>query len=112
MALTNKEELENPSAAKPAEDKGFDADRLGQRYPRQCPPQGAPIAAMATSPLGPPLNIRQVAAMLGCSAWTVRNAWIPRGLPHFRSGPNGRLTFFQNQVIRFVERQQQGGRNK
>jgi hypothetical protein len=34
--------------------------------------------------LGRTLNIRQVARLVGCSAWTVRQTLIPKGLPHFR----------------------------
>ena len=60
-------------------------------------------------PLGIPLNITEVARMIGCSPWTVRQTLIPRGLPHFRFKASGRLTFFQDQVIRWIESQQQGG---
>ena len=62
--------------------------------------------------LGRPLSIRQVAAIVGCSAWTIRQKYVPKGLPHLRSGPSGRLTFFENQVVAWVLNQQQmkGGR--
>jgi hypothetical protein len=46
-----------------------------------------------TNELGEPLGIREVAKLIGCSAWTVRQRHVPRGLPHFRSGPSGRLIF-------------------
>jgi excisionase family DNA binding protein len=59
--------------------------------------------------LGEPLSIDQVAELLGCSPWTVRNALIPRGIPHFRFSASGRLTFFEDQVIRWIENQQEGG---
>jgi hypothetical protein len=59
--------------------------------------------------LGPPLSIRQVAAMLGCSPWTVRQQLLPRGLPHFRSGPNGKLIFFRDQVVAWILNQQKKG---
>jgi excisionase family DNA binding protein len=59
-------------------------------------------------PLGEPLRIRDVAEMLGCSPWTVRQTLIPRGLPHFRFGASGRLTFYRDQVIRWIEIQQGG----
>ena len=62
------------------------------------------------SRLGRPLDIRQIAHLIGCSPWTVRQTLIPRGLPHFRFKASGRLTFFQDQVIRWIERQQQGGK--
>jgi hypothetical protein len=57
--------------------------------------------------LGTPLSIRAVAQMLGCSPWTVRQQHIPAGLPHFRSGPQGKIVFFRDQVVQWVLRQQQ-----
>lgn len=60
--------------------------------------------------LGDPVPIREVARMLGCSPWTVRQKHLPQGLPHFRSGPNGKLVFFRDQVIRWIlSCQQKGG---
>jgi hypothetical protein len=82
-----------------AETKAFSAPGLGQSYPRHYPgPE---------NPLGAPLSIREVARLIGCSAWTVRQKFIPLGLPHLRSGPSGRLTFFSNQVVAWVLAQQQ-----
>lgn len=49
----------------------------------------------AQQELGAPLNIRQVARVIGCSVWTVRQTLIPRGLPHFRFTPLGRLVFLR-----------------
>src|SRR5882724_9934197 len=62
--------------------------------------------------LGPPLTISQVAALIGCSPWTVRQKLLPRGLPSFRSAASGKLIFYQAQVVRWIERQQQGGKPK
>jgi excisionase family DNA binding protein len=62
---------------------------------------------MTTTALGEAMTIRQVAELLGCSAWTVRQRHIPKGLPHFRTGPSGRFTFFREQVIGWVLAQQQ-----
>jgi len=60
--------------------------------------------------LGEPIPIREVARMLGCSPWTVRQKHLPQGLPHFRSGPQGKLVFFRDQVIRWIlSCQQKGG---
>lgn len=60
--------------------------------------------------LGEPLGIREVARLIGCSAWSVRKRHIPRGLPYFRSGPGGRLIFYRNQVVRWiVDNQTKGG---
>ena len=91
------------------------ADSLGQSYPQHYPkPQdanGAATRAAEQSPLGTPLSIREVARMIGCSAWTVRQRHIPRGLPFFRSGTNGKLVFFRDQVVAWVlQQQKKGGR--
>jgi predicted DNA-binding transcriptional regulator AlpA len=55
------------------------------------------------NPLGQPISIRQVAAMLGCSPWTVRYRHIPAGLPHFRATASGRLVFYTGDVIRWIK---------
>lgn len=69
---------------------------------------------MELTVLGEPLNIRQVAELIGCSTWSVRQTLMPKGLPCFRSGPSGRLVFFKNQVVAWILYQQrnQGGRTK
>jgi hypothetical protein len=59
--------------------------------------------------LGLPLSIRDVADLIGCSPWSVRQTLIPRGLPYFRFTANGRLIFYRDQIIRWIEKQQQGG---
>jgi len=59
--------------------------------------------------LGPPLSIHKVAELIGCSPWTVRQTLIPRGLPFFRSTASGRLIFYTDQVIRWIESQQRKG---
>jgi hypothetical protein len=59
--------------------------------------------------LGQPLSIRAVARMLGVSPWTVRQQHLPRGLPHFRSGPNGKLIFFRDQMVAWILTQQKKG---
>ncbi len=86
---------------------------LGQSYPRHYPqPQGAnrqTIKAAGCSPLGLPLSIRDVARMIGCSAWTIRQRHIPAGLPYFRAGSNGKLVFFRDQVIAWILQQQRKG---
>jgi hypothetical protein len=65
----------------------------------------------AQDTLGAPLDIKHVAHLIGCSPWTVRHVLIPKGLPHFRSGANGKLIFYEQQVVRWVLRSQrhQGG---
>ena len=88
---------------------------LGQSCPQHYPrPQAAPSPATETqdsNPLGAPLSIREVARMIGCSAWTVRQRHVPAGLPYFRSGSNGKLVFFRDQVVAWVlQQQRKGGR--
>jgi len=87
----------------------------GQSCPQQNPsPLGVnrpEPAARDRSPLGAPLSLREVARLIGCSAWTVRQQHVPRGLPCFRSGPNGKLIFYRDQVIAWIlEQQRKGGR--
>jgi len=62
--------------------------------------------------LGEPMGIREVAQLIGCSAWTVRQQHVRAGLPCFRSSPNGKLIFYKNQTIRWLlKEQQKGGMN-
>jgi hypothetical protein len=58
--------------------------------------------------LGPPLTLAQAARLIGCSPWTVRQTLIPRGLPYFRFRANGRLVFYRDQIIRWIEKKQGG----
>ena len=108
---------------KSAQTQAFSPLCLGQGYPGYCPDQpgpsvrepgpfpGRPKAApgLSVGSLGPPLAIKQVAKLIGCSPWTVRQTLMPRGLPFFRFKASGRLTFYESQVIRWIENQQ--GRN-
>ena len=81
----------------------------GQRCPGQCPPPAASENAQtAHSPLGRPLGIREVALLIGCSTWTVRQRLLPAGLPHFRSAPSGRLIFYTRQVVAWITKRQGG----
>jgi len=87
---------------------------IGQHYPKHCPTQpvasgGLPGASGSADRLGPPLDIGQVARLIGCSPWSIRNTWIPKGLPFFRSGASSKLIFYEAQVVRWIERQQQKG---
>jgi len=89
--------------ANAAPTNGISRTDPGQNYPEHYPHEN--------DPLGEPMPIREVARVLGCSAWTVRQRYLPQGLPHFRSGPQGKLVFFRHQVTRWiVERQQKGAR--
>jgi hypothetical protein len=99
---------ETTSAAKTME---FSDAGLGQRNPQHCPQtrEGSPSLGSPDS-LGDPMDIGQVAALLGCSAWTVRQRYLPQGLPHLRACASGKLVFFREQVIGWIlKRQKQKG---
>ena len=58
--------------------------------------------------LGEPLTIGQVARLIGCSVWTVRQQCLRQGLPRFRASRSGRLIFYRNQVVRWlIEKQKE-----
>jgi len=83
---------------------------LGQSCPQQYPQTQAPMPMPLADALGAPLSLREVAQVIGCSPWTVRQRYLPAGLPHERPTPNGKLIFYRNQVIRWLlARQQKGG---
>ena len=83
---------------KRADSLAFEPSGLGQ-----CCPQHYPHP----EPLGVPLSTSEAARVIGCSVWTVRQTLMPLGLPHFRCG-GGKLIFYKNQIIRWVEAQQKG----
>jgi hypothetical protein len=87
---------------KPLDSLSFSHEDRGQRYPQQYP--------QSVDALGDPLTIREVARLIGCSPWTVRHSYLPKGLPHMRSGRLGKLIFYRAQVVRWIlQRQQKGG---
>ena len=99
-----------PQDAKTAETLGLSTLGLGQRNPQHCPHPETTLENKSGDPLGEPMSIREVAEVLGCSEWTVRQQYLPRGLPHFRLSPAGKLLFFHNQIVRWVlEIQRQKG---
>jgi len=77
---------------------------LGQSCPQENPSPEA--TGNAQNALGEPLSIKGAAAMMGCSAWTIRQRYIPQGLPHLRSGPAGKLIFYRHQIVRWILQQQ------
>ena len=107
---------------KPARLRGLTGPAPGHHSPGAWPGQPGPFPrepgaiseasgsrrAATGSSLGPPLTIAEVAGLIGCSPWTVRQTLIPRGLPHFRFKANGRLIFYRDQVIRWIEKVQGG----
>ena len=93
------------------------ATSLGQFGPGHWPGHPGPFrdqpmpipCPSGPSELGPPLDITQAARLIGCSPWTVRQTLIPRGLPFFRLGASGKLIFYSDQIVRWIENQQEGG---
>jgi hypothetical protein len=57
--------------------------------------------------LGDPMTIEEVAVLLGCSPWTVRQRYLRQGLPHLQASARGKLVFFREQIIAWVEKRQQ-----
>lgn len=108
-------ESDFPRNEKASESLGFGAVRGGQRKPHPCP-QDCPYPGAASEslhgwPLGDPLAIEDVALLLGCSPWTVRQKYLPQGLPHLRASASGKFVFFREQVVHWIlERQEKGGR--
>jgi hypothetical protein len=80
---------------------------LGQSCPERCPQPEEPAQSARADPLGAPLSIHDTAQLIGCSAWTVRQQYLPAGLPHHRLTPKGKLIFYRNQIIRWLLRHQQ-----
>ncbi len=97
-------------SVKAAETLEFPTPGPGQRNPQHCPhpaetnvtlPSGSPLA------IGAPMNIAEVASLLGCSAWTVRQRYMRQGLPCLRASASGKLVFFHKQVIDWILKRQQ-----
>ena len=62
-------------------------------------------------------NVAKPAEILGFSRDSVGqsypqhypHSYLPQGLPHFRSGPAGKLVFYRNQVVAWILQQQRKG---
>ena len=89
---------------------GISATSRGQSCPQDCPHQAEMAIAHEMLPLGEALDIEEVALLLGCSAWTIRQKYLPQGLPYLRASANGKFVFFRRQVIDWIlKRQTRGG---
>lgn len=97
--------------SKSAETLGFPRSNLGQLYPQDYPHPEVANGDAVPNPLGDAIGIAEVAELLGCSPWTVRQRYMLQGLPHMRASARGRLVFFRSQVIGWIlKRQQKGGK--
>ena len=79
------------------EDRSADAGRQGAQ---------PSFSHAIPNALGDPLAIEDVARLLGCSPWTIRQRYLRQGLPHLQARPRGKLVFFREQVIAWTERRQ------
>lgn len=93
---------------------GFPESAVGQNCPQHYPQSEKREDAIANRHvLGTPMNITAVAALFGCSAWTIRQRYLPQGLPHVRASASGKIVFFREQVIDWIlKRQQKKGGNR
>jgi len=96
-------------SAKSPSFQGISEKAYGQSCPGQYPKQYPGYVEPTVNPLGPPLTIREAARLIGCSDWTIRQRYLPQGLPHLRSGPTGKLIFYRDQVITWILNQQEKG---
>lgn len=112
MTTSKRYESDFGGASKAAENLDFDHVSLAQSGAQQCARQEKDVRS-AESPLelGVPMTIGEVASLLGCSVWTVRQRYLPIGLPYFRIGSTGKLMFYRNQIVRWIlekQRQKEG----
>jgi hypothetical protein len=76
------------------------------RLPRELPAQVPEKLPERESELGRPLDVKQVAELIGCSPSTVRRTLLPRGLPCFRCSASSKLIFYQVQVVGWLRKRQ------
>ena len=73
---------------------------------RQRLTEGAPVLPVQRVALGEPIANDEVAQLLGCSPWTVRQRYLRQGLPYLQARPRGKIVFFREQVIAWIEKRQ------
>src|SRR5580693_4925432 len=78
------------SDAKSTRNMDFSHSGLAQNGARQSARSAKPgTVHLALPELGPPLSIGEVAGVLGCSEWTVRQRYMRQGLPYLRTSATG-----------------------
>ena len=87
--------------------KDFRAQDPGQNCPQDYPQGNEGSGGVSDTALGDPLDIQEVAQLIGCSSWTVRHRHMQAGLPYFRTASSGKLIFYRNQVTRWLLSMQQ-----
>ena len=87
----------------------LESNRPAQSCAQHCAPPLDGDERPSSDPLGQPLSIRGAASLLGVSAWTIRQRYLPAGMPHFRSTPRAKLIFYKNQVINWLLQEQRKG---
>jgi hypothetical protein len=89
-----------------ASSETLDSPSVSLASPRAELPEALPVGSTPKKKEredpGEPIGVREVAALIGCSVWTVRQRCMRQGLPHFRPSRTGRLIFYRNQVIRWL----------
>ena len=98
--MANRHKSHFGNRAKPMETLESSDQSLGQGRPQHCPQAEEGLS------LGSPMDIAGVAAFLGCSPWTIRQKYLPKGLPHLRASHAGKFIFFRNQIVDWVREQQ------
>jgi excisionase family DNA binding protein len=94
------------ACASPAGENTNDTNDFGVSAKRDYSEKYAP----KHDPLGAPMTIREVAVLLGCSVWTVRQRHLRQGLPFFRIGTTGKLMFYRKQVVQWILENQKAER--
>jgi hypothetical protein len=82
--------------------------------PREWPAESPGVLPTAQHALGRPLDINQVADLIGCSPCTVRRKFLAIGLPHFRCTASSKLIFYEAQVVSWIAKRQKskGGKTR
>ena len=108
-----KAEYARGGSRKSADSLYLSAPSLGQNCssccPQHCPQSDTSQCDEFPEPLGEPLSIREVADLIGCSVWTIRQRYLRAGIPFVRLRPLGKLIFYRNQIIHWLLTEQQKG---